>query len=111
MATTMSASFNAEPANPEERQQQNLSPKSYADAVEEAPPVNGANGISTANGIKKSTEINGGKDEEVGHKVSVLRIVDTGAANNKNQPERPPVERQESKQEYSATVWCHVSAT
>jgi 2-acylglycerol O-acyltransferase 2 len=86
MAAPSAAPLNAEPAQPEERKKQHLSPKSYAEAVEQEPPANGANGSN-------------------GHKASVLRIVDTGAPETKDkQEERPQFERQESKHEYSATV-------
>jgi 2-acylglycerol O-acyltransferase 2 len=108
MATTMSAPLNAEPANPDERQQQNLAPKSYANAVEEpAPLLHGTNGTSNANGTtngNQNSEINGSREGGGKHKASVLRIVDTSADTKENHVERPEIERQESKQEYSATV-------
>ncbi|KAE8452187.1 hypothetical protein EG329_001654 [Mollisiaceae sp. DMI_Dod_QoI] len=107
MAAPTSAPLNAEPALPEERKQQHLSPKSYADAVEEAPPVNGTNDTVNNNGTKpsnKSAEVSDSKDRDGKHKASVLRIVGTGAPETKEeQTERPQVERQQSKQEYSAT--------
>lgn len=104
MAALTSAPLNAEPTAPDECQKEHLPPKSYADAVEEEPPVNGTNGTADTNG-KKSTESNGTKDGEGKHMASVLRIVDTGAPDTKeNEKERPQAERKESKQEYSATV-------
>lgn len=106
MAAPTSAPLSAEPAAPEERQKQQLPPKSYADVVEAEPHVNRTYGtaeINGANGDIKSTENNGTKDGE-GERASVLRIVDTGApGTEENEKERPQVERKESKQEYSAT--------
>lgn len=107
-----SAPLNAEPANPVERKENHLPPKSYADAVEEESPVNGADGAADRNGTNGTggrNAVKGGKSanaiEETKHKAPVLRIVDTGAPDAKEkQEERPQVERQESKQEYTATV-------
>lgn len=106
MAAPITAPLNAEPANPAERKENNLPPKSYADAVEEETPTNGSNGRKSSNrvngttGSNDTTSIGGTK-----HTGSVLRIVDTDAPDAKETPkERPPTERQESKQEYSAAV-------
>jgi 2-acylglycerol O-acyltransferase 2 len=111
MATPTAVPLNAEPAHPKERKKQCLSPKSYADAVEEEPPTDGPNGSKDANGSNCASKMNGvngaGNDgsKQTGHNASVLRIVDTGAPGTKaKQAERPELERQESKHEYSATV-------
>lgn len=42
-------SLNPEPADPQERQEHHLPPKSFADAVEEAPPLTNGNGHSQRN--------------------------------------------------------------
>jgi len=107
--------LSAEPANAEEREQQNLPPKSYADAVEDESVVNGSKGNSITNGLNgtsTATGTNGTNSEstaasELGkHAASVLRIVDTGAPDgNEKKESRPLVERQESQHEYSATVF------
>lgn len=105
----------AEPALPEEREILNLPPKSYADAVEEAPgsPNDESNGNkeNEVNGQKQSniaTSANGLEEDRPKHRVSVLRIVDTNgtdsAKSTDNNRTRPTVDRQESKSEYSATV-------
>ncbi|KAK0118988.1 diacylglycerol O-acyltransferase 1 [Cadophora gregata f. sp. sojae] len=111
MATLVSAPLNSEPANPEERKDNDLPPKSYADAVEDEAPtaatngskiMNGVNGASGNNGVNGVSGARSGK-----HTASVLRIVDTGAPEKKDvkekEGERPAIERQESKQEYTAT--------
>lgn len=119
------ASLNAEPALPDERERQQLPPKSYADAVEEEPPVNGVNGIHGTNAGKPTNGFGGQVDGEPGadgHMASVLRIVNTGAGEKEEEKEkkrqrkqekeekkqerddRPQIDRQESKHEYSATV-------
>jgi 2-acylglycerol O-acyltransferase 2 len=112
MATPAGAPFNAEPSLTEDPKQ-HLPPKSYADAVEEEPPVNGSNGADRSNGTNGATHAtgaNGTSSEEVDqskpnqHIASVLRIVDTGSDAKEKGEERPKVERQESKHEYSATV-------
>ena len=116
---TVSAPLNAAPALPEDREKQQLPPKSYANAVEEDAPaesanvVNGTNGTNGANGTSKhiSDDANGG------HQASVLRIVDTVVPptedtkeeKQEKSEERPQYERQESKHEYSATVCCYLS--
>ena len=91
--------------------------KSYADAVEAAPPVSvNGNGINGTNGNKKENvdphSTNSVEDEtRVIHSAKVLKIINTGTqyqVENKN--ERPSVERQESKYEYTATV-CVLSST
>jgi 2-acylglycerol O-acyltransferase 2 len=111
---TVSAPFNAEPALPEDRAKQHLAPKSYADAVEE-PPVEASNGVNGTNGINGTNKQVGDGDAKGGHKASVLKIVDTGVPppeekkeekKGEKADERPQYERQESKQEYSATVCC-----
>jgi hypothetical protein len=107
MAAANSAPLNAEPAQPEEREKQQLPPKSYADAVEQEPPAKGTNGKNDANGTLGSNENRAEHDgsKQTGHKASVLRIVDTGAPDtNDKHGDRPQIERQESKHEYSATV-------
>lgn len=105
MAAPSAAPLNAEPAQPEERKKQHLSPKSYADAVEQEPPANGANASNDPNGANGANGAEAHGSEQTGHKASVLRIVDTGGPETKDkQEERPQFERQESKHEYSATV-------
>ena len=107
-----SAPLNAQPALPDDRAKQHLPPKSYADAVEEEVPfesangINGTNDITTTNGASKI----GSDDANVDLKASVLRIVDTGAPaaeekKEENNESRPQFERQESNNEYSATVY------
>ena len=91
--------MSAEPALPEERRRAHLPPKSYAGAVEE-PAVNGANGVSKANDVNAA----GDMEEETEKTASVLRIVDTGAPEETERAEKPELERQQSQQEYSATV-------
>jgi 2-acylglycerol O-acyltransferase 2 len=107
------APLNAEPAQPEERKKQHLPPKSYANAVEEDPPVNSANvaaGGSAINGgnsmgANGANGVGDGNSKSTTHTASVLRIVDTGVPETKeNKEERPQFERQESNQEYSAPV-------
>jgi len=111
MPATVSEPLNAEPANPEERKDNNLPPKSYADAVEEEGPAAGTNGSNIANEVNGSNGSNGGNGTgKEKHTASVLRIVDTGAPDAKEKEEarekdgeRPRIERQQSKQEYTAT--------
>lgn len=107
MAATVSAPLNAEPANPEEHKDNNLPPKSYADAVEEEAPAAGTNESKVTNGVMVSNGSNGTNGTGSG-KASVLRIVNTGAPDAKEKEEgkgeRPLVERQESQREYTATV-------
>ena len=107
MAAPSASPLHAEPALPDEREKQQLPPKSYADAVEQEPPANGTNGANDFNGTNGANG-NGnehGDSKQTGHMASVLRIVDTGAPETKDrQEERPQFERQESKHEYSATV-------
>jgi 2-acylglycerol O-acyltransferase 2 len=99
MVAPSTAPLNGEPAKAEERAKKHLAPKSYADAVEQEPHTNAANGTNDVN----VAEDEGAK--QPGHKASVLRIVDTGALEMKDKlEERPQFERQESKHEYSATV-------
>ncbi|KAH9219061.1 diacylglycerol O-acyltransferase-like protein 2B [Leptodontidium sp. 2 PMI_412] len=106
MAATVSAPLNAEPANPEEHKDNNLPPKSYADAVEEEAPAAGTNESKATNGVMVSNGSNGTNGTGSG-KASVLRIVNTGAPDAKEKEEgkgeRPLVERQESQREYTAT--------
>jgi len=108
------ATLNAEPAAPEEREKQQLPPKSYADAVEEEPPVDGANGANATNGTNgvSHEEVrdskSAGNEKPAPHMASVLKIVDTGASAASEKEEkkqnRPQYDRQESKSEFSATV-------
>lgn len=104
------APLSAEPSSTEDREKAHLAPKSYADAVEEAPPTtdpkkkNGTNGTKGAvvNGRTNSTTPLNPNPKQ---KATVLKIVDTGAPGAKgDQNERPLFERQESKREYSAAV-------
>jgi 2-acylglycerol O-acyltransferase 2 len=109
MPAPTSEPLNAEPAKPEERETQHLPPKSYADAVEEAPPVNGANGSNGTGSVNRgigSKHANGGSalDELPKNSALVLRIVDMDAPEKEGSEKSPEMERQESKQEYSATV-------
>ncbi len=106
MAAPIKAPLNAEPADPAERMENDLPPKSYADAIQEEYPINGSNGTKSANGVNgtagspDSTNIGVAK-----HSASVLRIVETGVPDREGTPkERPLIDRQESRQEYSATV-------
>jgi hypothetical protein len=131
MATSNpSASLNAEPSRPDERESQDLKPKSYVDAVREEPAeaakeiVNGTstlNGVNRTDGVSKDQHTNGSMTGS-GQGASVLRIdqthdnaVKSPARKDSNgdttkgagpidQEERPGIERQESKYEYSATV-------
>ncbi|KAB8302477.1 hypothetical protein EYC80_005882 [Monilinia laxa] len=104
----------AEPALPEEREKLNLPPKSYADAAEETPEFlhDGRNENTEneeVNGPKQSnnTNVNGSGGNVPKHKVSVLRIVDTNGTDSAksagNKENRPTIDRQESRREYSAT--------
>ena len=108
MPATASAPLNAESAIPEERKNLHLPPKSFADALVEDPPTNGTSNANGINGVDKSngTKVrnNEDKDKSAPHKASVLRIVDTGAPEAKEKPDRPDFERQESQHEYSAAV-------
>jgi 2-acylglycerol O-acyltransferase 2 len=113
MPAPASGPLNAEPTQPAERKEQQLPPKSYADAVEEGSPVNGVDGSNStggANGNSKGANGTGhtaGEPSKLPDAASVLRIVDTGAPGEKDTPEtRPQIERQESQREYSATVCC-----
>ncbi|TAQ89679.1 hypothetical protein B7494_g1984 [Chlorociboria aeruginascens] len=105
MAAQVSARLNAEPAQPDVRENQQLPPKSYADAVEKPALANGQHGVNGKNGdagvIEKSKGIDHGS-KPTQHMASVLRIVDTGEP--RKEEERPHVARQESKPEYSAKV-------
>jgi 2-acylglycerol O-acyltransferase 2 len=109
MVSTASVPLNAEPSQPDEREKQHLVPKSYVDAVQEEPPVNGTNGTNgtNSNGNKVTSESEWLKPSPT-HKASVLRIVDTGADGKEKETEkegeRPQYERQESKNEYLAAV-------
>jgi 2-acylglycerol O-acyltransferase 2 len=118
MATpTAEAPLNAEPSRPEDRQSQHLEPKSYVEAVQEDPSqaINGAaNGINESNW---STGVNGESQSDSDpsrskHGIAILRITTTlGEGEPKGTPERsdekqerPNLDREESKHEYSATV-------
>lgn len=111
---TVSAPLNAEPALPEDRAKQHLALKSYANAVEEEPPVEASSGVNGTNRTNGTNNQVGDDDGKGRHKASVLKIVDTSVppAEEKKEEkgekadERPPYQRQESKQEYSATVCC-----
>ncbi|CZT47382.1 related to diacylglycerol acyltransferase type 2a [Rhynchosporium secalis] len=111
MPATTSAPLNAEPANPEERQENHLPPKSYAYAVEEEAPKPEPNEAKAKNGKNDLNGITGTNGTGTGkHAAPVLRIVDTGApaAKEKNEEkaikeERPSVDRKVSQQEYTAT--------
>jgi 2-acylglycerol O-acyltransferase 2 len=103
------ATLNAEPTLPEDRENQQLPPKSYADALGEDAPAEGAwiTGKKTANGAKAVNGSNhvGSDGVNKAHQASVLRIVDTNApAAEDAKEDRPQYERRESKYEYSATV-------
>jgi hypothetical protein len=108
MPATASAPLNAESADPEERKQLHLPPKSFADALVEDPPTNGTSDVNRVNGANRSNGTNGSsneeKDESAPHKASVLRIVNTVVAEAKGKQDRPDLERQESQHEYSAAV-------
>jgi len=111
------ATLNAEPARPEGRKVQDLPPKSYAAAaVEEPSAPNGSVGYggdesNRENGMKHSNGTNGTTTNGgVTHMAPVLRIVDTSATKPKeDEDQRPKMERQESKHEYTATVSFGVS--
>lgn len=45
--------LNAEPADPQERKEQNLPPKSYVDAVEQSPDVDSSNGVEHDEHVKR----------------------------------------------------------
>jgi 2-acylglycerol O-acyltransferase 2 len=105
MVAPNTAPLNGEPAKAEEREKKHLAPKSYADAVEQEPPTNAANGTDEANGANGMNRAEDKGAKQPGHNASVLRIVDTGAPEVKDKlEERPQFGRQESKHEYSATV-------
>jgi len=107
----------AEPALPDEREKQHLPPKTYADAVEESPGSTDGHVNEARNGHRSNGSIdkngilgNGAAENGPKHKASVLRIVDTGSSGSTQSPitadgkeNRPQIERQESKSEYSAT--------
>lgn len=120
MAAVANAPLSAEPANPVERENQNLPPKSYADAVEEDLPLsngNKTNGIDT-NGVDKqgvSAKANGTDEPQIstktngssngGHKASVLRIVDTGSAQkDQTSMSKRNSEDEATAEEYTANV-------
>lgn len=108
MASSASVPLNAEPSQPDVREKQHLDPKSYVDAAQEEPPVNGTNGTNgtTTGSTDTSSEAEWLKSSS--HKASVLRIVDTGAdvkgRETEEERERPQYDRQESKHEYSGAV-------
>ena len=131
MATSSpSAPLNAEPSRPDERESQDLKPKPYVDAVREDPAeaakeiVNGTstpNGVNGTDGVSQDQHTNDSMTGS-GQSASVLRIDQTHdnavkspgrkdsngdttkGAGQIDQEERPGIERQESKHEYSATV-------
>lgn len=114
----MAGPTSAEPALPGEREKQHLPPKTYADAVEESPVppgghVNGAKNGHWSNGSVERNGIpgDGAVENEPKHTVSVVSILDTGSSGSTQSPitvdgkeNRPQIERQKSKSEYSATV-------
>jgi len=131
MATSNpSAALNAEPSRPDDRESQNLKPKSYVDAVREdteeaAKEI--ANGTSTPNGINGTDVASQDQHTNIstrgsGQSASILGIVKTQDSTVKSpsggdsngdttkgagqihQEERLGNERQESKHEYSANV-------
>jgi hypothetical protein len=131
MATSnLSAPLNAEPSRPDERKSQGLQPKSYLDAVREDPEeaanlaVNSTSNPSGVNGTASASHDQPTNSTTTGSSqgISVLRIVqthdDTAKSPGPNdsssdaakgteqvdQEKRPVIERQESKQEYSARV-------
>jgi hypothetical protein len=140
MATSNpSAALNAEPSRPDERESQDLKPKSYVDAVRGDPGEAAkeiVNGTSTPNGIN-GTDV-ASQDQHTNSSTrgswqgaSVLRIVETqdntvktpgGSDSNGDTTkgagqihleERPGIERQELKHEYSANVrtrWISTNA-
>lgn len=88
MATaTSSAPLSAEPSNPDEPTSQHLEPKSYVDAVQEAPQLSngstdtsdGQNGVNGVNGVDGESQDKHANDGLGGsnHHASILRIVDT----------------------------------
>ena len=107
MASTASVPLNAEPSQPDEREKQHLDPKSYVDAVQEEPPVNG-NGTNGTSAKSNNATSESEWLKASSHKASVLRIVDTGAEGKEKETEkkgeRPQYERQESKHKYSGAV-------
>jgi 2-acylglycerol O-acyltransferase 2 len=117
MAAVISAPLSAEPANPIDRENNNLPPKSYADAVEEDPAVsdgnatNGTEHVNGTNGELAPTEVNGFSNG--GHMASVLRITDTGSAKKQEKPEENihSSNDEATAEEYSATVCPSISAT
>ncbi|CAL3962167.1 unnamed protein product [Diplocarpon coronariae] len=119
MAAPVSAPLTAEPATPVERKENGLSEKSYTDPVQEQPPVDVTNGIEApdrpngAGTTDASVTSNGSNGTaEAKHKASVLRIVDTGAPEiREKHDDRPSIERQVSKQEYTATGLDDTSRT
>jgi 2-acylglycerol O-acyltransferase 2 len=112
MAAPHSAQLNSEPADPEGRREHNLPAKSFVDALQQDPPVNGMNGNKVVNGTNGTDPVNGSEKNEDGkHTASVLRIVDTGAPETKGKEEtRPEYDRQESNHEYSGAV-CFLYAS
>lgn len=126
MATSSpSAALNAEPSWPDEREGQDLKPKSYVDAVREgtADAAMGiANGTSTPNGVNGTDSASqdqhaSGSTRVSGQGAPVLRIVqtqqntekppshsDSNSDTTEGAEQIPGIEHQESKHEYSAKV-------
>lgn len=114
MAAVESAPLSAEPANPSERKNQNLPPKSYADAVEEEAPSSNetkeTNGLKDTNGTntngtdesQESAETNGLSNGK--HTAPVLRIVDTGLKQEKKEENKTNSGNEGTAEEYTATV-------
>jgi len=131
MATSNpSAPLNAEPSRPDERESQDLKPKSYVDAVrgEPAEAINesvkgthNSNGMNGTAGASQHQHTNG-STTGAWQGASIIGIVQTNDDTAKSpgpsesnggsisgakpidQETRPGIERQESKHEYVATV-------
>jgi 2-acylglycerol O-acyltransferase 2 len=122
---TVTGVLNAEPADDESRKQQELPPKSFAEALQEESPTNSnqhadekVNGANQSNG-HSGAEVATGDDGASAEKPVVLRIVNThGEAEsesakdgsekidekNEGEESRPNMARQGSKSEYSTAV-------
>jgi 2-acylglycerol O-acyltransferase 2 len=92
-ANIVSVPLSAEPSNPTEREDRNLEPKSYVDAVQQEAVTNGTGPYTN------------GEEPDRQH---LTDITNGNGSSNKtvtnNENVRPQVDRQESKQEYSAVV-------
>jgi hypothetical protein len=88
MATaTARALLSAEPSNPDERRSQDLEPKSYVDALQEAPQLsngstntsdgqNSVNGVNAVDGESQDKHVDDSLNGP-NHQASILRNVDT----------------------------------